>query len=264
MSHLSRLPHRLALFALATCLFGLAAVAEEEEEVTPKKPAKKIVVEDDPVAPGQAGGNTIADLTRAAAGNDHATIKKYYAACAVPHDRLTLKTGRSARVAILPLLLPADKATFPDPFGAAELDAQNVPAEEPLGVAVNQVLSLIPFEQYVLAESDKLLATPKTAKPTDPPSLRDRLLAVERALTQVLFFHESALEQKKRRGANWLPIKTALSDKLAIVRSVQWPLDDGHHLHLVFSGFPKSAQRPSFGSGLEEGSPRWEYASSRS
>ena len=218
MSHLSRLPHRLALFALATCLFGLAAVAEEEEEVTPKKPAKKIVVEDDPVAPGQAGGNTIADLTRAAAGNDHATIKKYYAACAVPHDRLTLKTGRSARVAILPLLLPADKATFPDPFGAAELDAQNVPAEEPLGVAVNQVLSLIPFEQYVLAESDKLLATPKTAKPTDPPSLRDRLLAVERALTQVLFFHESALEQKKRRGANWLPIKTALSDKLAIVR----------------------------------------------
>ena len=218
MSHFSRFPHRLAFLALACCLMGLAAAADEEEEVAPKKSGKKIVVEDDPIAPGLAGGTTIADLARAAAGNDHATIKKYYAACAVPHDRLTLKTGRSARVEILPLLLPADKATFPDPFGAAELDAQNKPAEEPLGIALNQVLSLVPFEQYVLLESEKLLATPKTAKPTDPPTLRDRLLAVERTLTQVLFFHESALEQKRRRGASWEPLKAAISVKLGVVR----------------------------------------------
>ena len=197
---------------------GLAAAADEEEEVAPKKSGKKIVVEDDPIAPGLAGGTTIADLARAAAGNDHATIIKYYAACAVPHDRLTLKTGRSARVDILPLLLPADKATFPDPFGAAELDAQNKPAEEPLSIALNQVSSLIPFERYVLLESEKLLATPKTAKPTDPPTLRDRLLAVERVLTQVLFFHESALEQKRRRGASWEPLKAAISVKLGVVR----------------------------------------------
>ena len=115
------------------------------------------------MAPGLTG-NSIADLARAAAGTDHPGIKKYYAACAVPHDRLTLKTGRSARIAIVPLLFPTDKASFPDPFGVAELDAQNKPAEETLGIPMNQVLGLMPFEQYVLAESDKLLAL-KTAKP---------------------------------------------------------------------------------------------------
>jgi hypothetical protein len=45
-----------------------------------------------------------------------------------------------------------------------------------------------------------------------------------------------------------MPLQAQIADKLAVVRSVQWPLDDGHHLHLVFSGFPKSAARPSFGS----------------
>ncbi len=45
-----------------------------------------------------------------------------------------------------------------------------------------------------------------------------------------------------------MPMQARIADKLAIVRSAQWPLDDGHHLHLVFSGFPKSGLRPSFGS----------------
>jgi hypothetical protein len=45
-----------------------------------------------------------------------------------------------------------------------------------------------------------------------------------------------------------MPLQATIADKLALVRSVQWPLDDGHHLHLVFSGFPRSAGRPSFGS----------------
>src|SRR5690349_10158838 len=45
-----------------------------------------------------------------------------------------------------------------------------------------------------------------------------------------------------------MPLQAQIADKLALVRSMQWPLDDGHHLHLMFSGFPKSAARPSFGS----------------
>ena len=45
-----------------------------------------------------------------------------------------------------------------------------------------------------------------------------------------------------------MPLQAKIADKLAIVRSMQWPRDDGHHLHLVFSGFPKGAERPSFGS----------------
>ncbi len=45
-----------------------------------------------------------------------------------------------------------------------------------------------------------------------------------------------------------MPLQAQIADRLAIVRSMQWPLDDGHHLHLVFTGFPKSEARPSFGS----------------
>ena len=45
-----------------------------------------------------------------------------------------------------------------------------------------------------------------------------------------------------------MPLQARIADKFALVRSMQWPLDDGHHLHLMFSGFPKSAARPSFGS----------------
>jgi hypothetical protein len=45
-----------------------------------------------------------------------------------------------------------------------------------------------------------------------------------------------------------MPLQARIADKLSIVRSMQWPLDDGHHLHLVFTGFPKTAARPSFGS----------------
>ena len=45
-----------------------------------------------------------------------------------------------------------------------------------------------------------------------------------------------------------MPLQAKIADKLALVRSIQWPLDDGHRLHLVFSGFPKSAARPSLGS----------------
>jgi len=45
-----------------------------------------------------------------------------------------------------------------------------------------------------------------------------------------------------------MPLQAQIADKLAIVRSAQWPLDDGHHLHLMFSGFRKTDARPSFGS----------------
>eukprot|EP00913_Durusdinium_trenchii_P009001 g8467.t1 len=45
-----------------------------------------------------------------------------------------------------------------------------------------------------------------------------------------------------------MPRQAGIADKLALVRSVQWPIDDGHRLHLVFTGFRASDRRPSFGS----------------
>lgn len=45
-----------------------------------------------------------------------------------------------------------------------------------------------------------------------------------------------------------MPLQAQIADKLSIVRSAQWPLDDGHRLHLMFTGFQKTDFRPSFGS----------------
>jgi hypothetical protein len=46
----------------------------------------------------------------------------------------------------------------------------------------------------------------------------------------------------------FMPLQAMIAGKLAVVRNVQRPLDDGHRLHLLFTGFPASAGRPSFGS----------------
>ena len=45
-----------------------------------------------------------------------------------------------------------------------------------------------------------------------------------------------------------MPLQARIADRFSIVRSAQWPVDDGHRLHLVFSGFRESEGRPSFGS----------------
>ena len=45
-----------------------------------------------------------------------------------------------------------------------------------------------------------------------------------------------------------MPRQAQIADKLALVRSMQWPKDDGHRLHLLFTGFDHTAARPSFGS----------------
>ena len=45
-----------------------------------------------------------------------------------------------------------------------------------------------------------------------------------------------------------LPLQAQIADKLALVRSVQFVEPMQHELEEVYTGFPKSQQRPSFGS----------------
>lgn len=44
-----------------------------------------------------------------------------------------------------------------------------------------------------------------------------------------------------------MPLQAKIADKLAVVRSLQFVEPMQHELEEVFSGFPKSAKRPSFG-----------------
>src|SRR4051812_28924621 len=45
-----------------------------------------------------------------------------------------------------------------------------------------------------------------------------------------------------------MPLQAKIADKLAVVRTVQFVEPMQHELEEVFTGFPKSAKRPSFGS----------------
>ena len=45
-----------------------------------------------------------------------------------------------------------------------------------------------------------------------------------------------------------IPRQAAIADKLALVRSLQFVEPMQHELEEVYTGFPKSAKRPAFGS----------------
>jgi hypothetical protein len=48
------------------------------------------------------------------------------------------------------------------------------------------------------------------------------------------------------------PLQATIADKLALVRSLQWQEPMQHELEEVYSGFPKAARRPSFGSVISK------------
>ena len=211
MTHF-RTPRRWAAVALAVGLVALAGRAEDEEPVA-KKPAKKVVVDDD----GPAAGNPLAlpDIARAAAAPQHPALKKFFSGFVSAYDRLNDTGNRTTRVAPVPLAWGKDR--YPNPFGVFDLTDKG-PAEEPRAVSVASVRALDHFEPLALTAVEQLLNPSKETSPADIAPLPDRLIAAERLLTQVSFFHESAVEQGKRRGKGWEPIRAELGAKLADVR----------------------------------------------
>ena len=211
----SLMSHRFILLAFTFALAAWPARAQvEEEETAPKKPLKKIEIPDDPppkITPGTP--NVVPDLGRAAeTAFEHPTLKAFFVKLAVAHDRVTLTTNRAQRIAPVPLVFGKDK--FPNEFGVQPLDDRNQPGED-VTLVPSQVRSILPYEQIALNEVETLLKLP-----TNPaaPSMKDRLLAAERLLAQVLFFHEDAVEKERRMGKSWERYKVALNDKLLEVR----------------------------------------------
>ncbi len=205
-------PRRFAAVVLAAGLLALVGRGEDEEP-NPKKPTKTIVVEDDPVA-----GNPLAlpDIARAAAAIPlHPRLKTFYSGFVTAYDRLNDTANRSERVAPVPLLWGKDK--FPNPFGVFVL-TDGVPAADTLAVQVTSVRALDPFERLALDAVEQLLKPPASAPPAETAPLPDRLAAAERLLTQVTFFHESAVERNERRGTGWDGLRTELAAKLADIR----------------------------------------------
>ncbi len=198
---------RLLTALLLGMLLLTPTFAREDEEPNPKKPTKKVIVDDDVIG----GGHTAPDLVRAAAQATNPVLKKYFQSLSVVCDRVGVD-GKAYRVVLLPLVWGKDK--FPaDGFGIAPLDETNKTGES-LSIQIKDVRGLVHYEAYALLETNTLLngTLPQGLKKTD------LLNAAERALTAVLFAHESAIETNKRRGKSWEQFKTDLVNKLLDTR----------------------------------------------
>lgn len=206
----------LGLLALCCTFVALAQLRSEDEDPNFKKPLKKVIVPDD--GPAGVGLNALTDLVRARNAAKHTTIKEFYSAFVVPFDRVITKTGAVQRVNPLPLVFGKDR--YPDPYGVAPIDANN-DVGEVVSVPLTITRQVQPFEQIALTAVDQLFKLPNSTPADKLPTMPERYAAAERLLTQVLFFHENALEQRKRTGKNWEPLKLAVDDKLTKVR-MEW------------------------------------------
>ena len=195
----------LTILLVITCT--AISFAREDEEPNPKKPTKKVVVDDDVIG----GGHTAPDLVRAAAQATNPVLKKYFQSLSVVCDRVGVD-GKSYRVTLLPVVWGKDK--YPgEGFGIAPLDETNKTGDA-LSIQIKDVRGLVHYEAYALLETATLLngTVPQGLKKTE------LLTAAERALTAVMFAHESAVETNKRRGKSWEQFKTDLVNKLLDIR----------------------------------------------
>lgn len=236
----TRRPIWLALL-LTAGFVGLAAPAQEppkptappaeEEEAGPKKPSKPIPrvepppqtepAKKEPTAtpPEQEEGGDkgvyvakLDDVARAAAAATQPAVKEYLSGLGFAYDLLSDSRFKSLRITPVPLLWGKDR--FPDEFGVAVLDADNN-VGEPQTMQRKLVRDIQPFERIALEKTAEFL---KPATETGGPKPAEKLAAAERVLTAVMFFHDSARDQKHRRGKSWDEVKTAVYDRLTAVR----------------------------------------------
>jgi ABC-type transport system substrate-binding protein len=214
-----------------------AAPPGEEEESKPKKPAKQIPVEEPPSQPPQQqkppapGGKAppetepseeegdkgvyvakLDDVSRAAAAAADPAVKKYLTGLSLAYDRLSDSNFKTSRITPVPLLWGKDK--FPDEFGVAPLDDDNNVGEV-RAMRRQSVRDILPFERIAVEQTAEFL---KPAAGPGGPKPGDKLAAAERVLTAVMFFHDSARDQNRRRGKNWDPVKDEVYAKLTEVR----------------------------------------------
>jgi len=209
----------LCYVAIGFAVAGGAEPPGEEEEIAPKKPVRKVVVEEE--VPTGVAPNALPDMVRAAGAATHPSLRTLFTNFTVPFDRITDTAGVSSRVTPLPLVYAKD--SFPKQYGVFILDAQNRPGEV-VTLALAMTKRVEPFEMIAVADVEALFNSPKGTAPEKLAPLMDRYAAGERLLTQVLLFHESAVEGRKRQGKSWEPIQAAVDARLTALR-LAWVKD---------------------------------------
>lgn len=200
---------------------GKAGGYDEQEDPNPPKVRKKVAVEGEgppPVTvPKGAFYVRIEDLARAAAEAKDPAVRDLLTRYVVAFDRFTDTNDNVIRVLPIPI---HRSEKFPDRFGIFELSAENAPRLL-RGMNLSAVKKVEHFEELAAAEVERLtdLTPGLRENPYVAADPAERLAAAERLLADVIWFHDGARDQNKRRGAGWEPVELKLADKLAAVRA---------------------------------------------
>jgi ABC-type oligopeptide transport system substrate-binding subunit len=185
---------------------------EEEEEPARTRPKVTLRVDDDSTV--TRPGSTPVNLLREADQARHEAVRFLFRRLALAKDVVHFPAGRSEEVAPLP--------DFFDPKEAPgeTLNLEPVDGKPAYKVTRRQIARVEPYEALTVRLVDDFLKSANDFKDfKDPLPERDRLLEAEKALAEVVRFHESARLRGLRKGRiGWDDLDGQLRGKLLEVR----------------------------------------------
>lgn len=188
---------------------------EEEEPVRPKlKPPPRVEEDDLPAQPIRKIGARAIELQREAELAKNPVIRDFYLRLAVPHDEVSFPGGIRGVQAIAPL----PEYVGPQPNFAGKLHWRCLDAQGRLGkeeeASRRKIAGIEHYEALAVSQVDGLLARPASES---VPRL-EQLQHAEKALAEVVRFHEEAWERGIRKGGAWETLDKRLRAKLLEVR----------------------------------------------
>jgi tetratricopeptide (TPR) repeat protein len=188
---------------------------DEQREPTPPKLKPPLHIEDDePVGPTRTFGSRV-DLRGEAELAKHPAAKILFSRLALPHDEIRLKSIATVR----------EVEPIPNFVGASPRDGKltlrwldKSRSREPFDVAAREIEHIDYYEAIAVAQVERFFESVKSAAGL---SRLEALEAAEKALAEVLRFHETARERGIRKGDEWSGLDRDLRAKLLSVRLAQ-------------------------------------------
>jgi hypothetical protein len=195
---------------------SVAQKRDEQLEPTPPKLKPPLHIDDDEPAPASSRtfGSRPIDLRREAEQAKHPAARLLFTRLAVPHDELTLKPAGAVRE-VEPLTRYVGTAAKFD--GKLTLRwADPTRPREPFDITAREIDHIDYYEGLAVTLVDRFFDSVKQGLPR-----LETLDAAEKALGEVLRFHETARERGIRKGDDWAGLERDLRAKLLSVRLSQ-------------------------------------------
>jgi ABC-type oligopeptide transport system substrate-binding subunit len=196
--------------------------AKEEEEDT-AKPKRKTPprVEDEETDSKRPAAADRGDSSQATSLEDEAqrarnpVVKELFKSLSKPHDVVTLQRGTTLVVEPIPQYIG------PEPGFKGSIEVQGLDRGKTSRLSRREVAGVDPYEHIALTKVDDFLKSPIDREPTSSKKYLSRfemLQYAEKALAEVVRFHESALTRGLREGEGWKEKKKELLEKLQRVQ----------------------------------------------